>query len=72
MLPSGIALYHPPMATIPVAAKAPARSATGPKFPKSQDGTTVSPARDRGEANPLPVEHCTAKRSANDYGTTSY
>lgn len=56
------------MATIPTAATAPAKSKVGANFPKSQESTTVSPARDRGEANPLPTTHCDAKRKAFDTG----
>lgn len=58
------------MATTPSAPKSPGK--VGPHFPKSQESTTVSPARDRGEANPLPTEHCTAKRKAFDTGYMGY
>ena len=56
----------------PVAAKAPSKSKTGPAFVKSQDSTSVRPATDRGEASPLPVEHCEAKRKAFDTGYMGY
>lgn len=55
------------MATTP---KAPAKPAVGPNFPKSQESTSVRPARDRGEANPLPVMHCGAKRAASNVKAT--
>lgn len=56
------------MATIPVAAKAPAKSATGANFVKSQAAEGVRPAKDRGENRAIPATYCTAKRSANQYG----
>lgn len=35
----------------------------GPNFPKAQrTGTTVSPARDRGENRAIPATHCESKR----------
>lgn len=70
MLPTGTTRYHHLMASIPVAAKAPGRSTVGPNFPKSQNGTTVQPARDRGERQPLPTKHCASKRAASNVKAT--
>lgn len=60
----------PRMATTPSAPKSPGK--VGANFPLSQPSTTVSPAKDRGENRAIPQEHCTARRSANDYGTLGY
>lgn len=50
------------MATIPVAAKAPAKSATGANFVKSKGGAGVRQAKDRGENRAIPATHCESKR----------
>lgn len=70
MLPTGDLGYHPRMATLPVAAKAPSKSKTGANFPKSQNGTRVSVAKDNGENRAIPSTHCTSKRAASNVRTT--
>lgn len=58
------------MASIPTAAKAPAKSGTGANFVKCQNGTTVSPAKSRGETRAIPQTHCSSKRAASNVKAT--